>query len=559
VRARSRGGFLAALGVATALLIHAPAAWAFWTPDGVPAGAGPGEQVTPVMVQDGAGGVIVVWSDSRPSTYDIYAQRLNSQGRALWAPGGVALCAAPDDQTNPQVVSDGSGGAIVVWQDARGGQLDIYAQRVDPDGRPLWDVDGIPLCTALRNQDTPVVATDGLGGAIVTWKDARAGDPLRDVFAQRVDGTGTIRWALDGVPFHSARVARPAITSDGFGGAYVAWEDSLSSLESEVQAQRIDAAGAAQWTSGGVALTAVSGIQTHPVVVRSGSGAIVVWEDHRAAVSAVYGQRVDLSGAVQWTANGSVFSSGSGDATNPIVTFGGAGEAIAAWQDYRNAGAPDLFAAKADSLGSLPWGAGGLAIETSSTLQLGPSIDSDRQGGALFSWYDFIPSVGTDIRAQHCDSLGQLQWPAGGAPVCTAFDNQSLPVILFSPGVGALVAWQDHRNGFDSDVYVGRVLSSGEVLEVTSVPLLRAPYPNPFNPATTLVYGVPYSSRVSLRIYDSSGRLVRSLLDQTVPAGINAQVWDGNDEQGRAVASGIYIAEFRSPGRTESRKMALVR
>jgi len=167
--------------------------------------------------------------------------------------------------------------------------------------------------------------------------------------------------------------------------------------------------------------------------------------------------------------------------------------------------------------------------------------------------------VGTDIRAQHCDSLGLLLWPAGGAPVCTAPDNQSLPVILSSPGVGALVAWQDHRNGFDSDVYVGRVLQSGGILDVTGVPLLRAPYPNPFNPATTLVYGVPSPSRVSLRIFDTSGRLVRSLLDQEVPAGINAQVWDGNDDQGRPVASGIYVAESRSPGRAESRKMALVR
>jgi hypothetical protein len=111
----------------------------------------------------------------------------------------------------------------------------------------------------------------------------------------------------------------------------------------------------------------------------------------------------------------------------------------------------------------------------------------------------------------------------------------------------------------DSDVYVGRVLPAGGVLEVTSAPVLRPPYPNPFNPATTLVYGVPSSSPVSLRIYDPSGRLVRTLLDQTVPAGLNAQVWDGNDDQGRPVASGIYIAEFRSPGRSDTRKMTLVR
>ena len=556
----SGGALLTFVGLAAILFARAPQAFAFWTPDGVPAGAGPGDQVTPAVAPDGAGGVIVVWSDSKGADYDIVAQRLNANGRPLWAAGGVALCTSLGDQSRPAIVSDGQGGAIVCWQDARSGAFDVYAQRVDAQGHTLWDADGVPLCTAARDQFTPAIATDGSGGAIVAWQDARVSDAQRDVYAQRVDITGTLRWTLNGVPFGSARVGRPSIASDGQGGAYVAWEDSVSVLESEVQAQRVDAAGVAQWTLGGVALTAVSGIQTAPAVVSSGSGATVVWEDHRTSIAGVYAQRVSPGGSVLWTGNGIALSSGAGDALNPVLAPGGSGEAIAAWEDYRNGlTEPDLYAAKADSLGVPMWGAGGAAIETSTSRQLSPSIDSDGRGGALIAWYDFIPAVGTDIRAQHADSLGQLLWPSGGAAVSLAGGNQTLPVIMNDPGVGALVAWQDSRNGNDVDVYVGRVLASGGVLETTSVATLRAPFPNPFNPSTTIVFGVPLASRVSLRIYDASGRLVRSLLDASVPAGIQAQVWNGTDDQGRPAASGIYIAQFRSPGTSQSKKLTLVR
>ena len=69
-----------------------------------------------------------------------------------WTADGVALCTAANDQINPQIVSDGSGGAIITWQDYRGGNYDIYAQRVNASGAVQWTADGVAVCTAAYDQ-----------------------------------------------------------------------------------------------------------------------------------------------------------------------------------------------------------------------------------------------------------------------------------------------------------------------------------------------------------------------------------------------------------------------
>lgn len=83
-------------------------------------------------------------------------------------------------------------------------------------------------------------------------------------------------------------------------------------------------------------------------------------------------------------------------------------------------------------------------------------------------------------------------------------------------------------------------------------------HPNPFNPSTTISYEVPVSARVTLRIFDVAGRLVRTLIDERQPPGRKSAVWDGRDAGGRPVASGIYFYRLRAPGFRETRKMALL-
>ncbi len=83
--------------------------------------------------------------------------------------------------------------------------------------------------------------------------------------------------------------------------------------------------------------------------------------------------------------------------------------------------------------------------------------------------------------------------------------------------------------------------------------------PNPFNPVTTVRFGLPVSSSVSLRIYDAAGRLVRVLIEDHLEAGHHETVWDGLDRVGRPVASGVYFCRLATNAFAEEKKMILLR
>ena len=84
--------------------------------------------------------------------------------------------------------------------------------------------------------------------------------------------------------------------------------------------------------------------------------------------------------------------------------------------------------------------------------------------------------------------------------------------------------------------------------------------PNPFNPATTIRYDVPTGGgRVRIDIYDVSGRLVRTLVDGAESPGEKSVVWDGTDDRGIAVSTGVSFYRLVAPGVTETRTLALMK
>ena len=142
---------------------------------------------------DDRGGVVVTWIDARgdPSFPDIYAQRVNSNGTIQWTGNGIAVCAATNAQSIPQIVSDGGAGAIIAWLDYRNySDPNIYGQRIDSNGTASWSVDGIAISTAASGQSYLKTATDANGGAIITWEDGRS--DAADIYAQRINSNGTL-------------------------------------------------------------------------------------------------------------------------------------------------------------------------------------------------------------------------------------------------------------------------------------------------------------------------------------------------------------------------------
>ncbi len=441
-----------------------PSLQAIWIANGTAVSTASYDQGFPQVTSDGSGGAIITWEDWRSgSSADVYAQRIDAGGTVKWYGNGAVISMAADAQSYPQITSDGSGGAIITWQDYRSGTWDIYARWINASGNVQWTGNGVAISTAASTQSYPQITSDGSGGAIITWHDYRSGTSY-DIYAQRINSSGTVQWTGNGVAISAGAYDQfePEITTDGSGGAIITWRDYRSGTSWDVYAQRINSSGNVQWTSNGVAISTATNNQTYPQVTTDGSGgAIITWQDSRSGTSDIYAQRINASGTVQWTGNGVVISTAANNRESPQVTSDGSGGAIFTWQDYRS-GNSDVYSQRIDSNGSIQWTSDGVAISTAASDQFGPQITGDGSGGAIITWND--SRSGTyDIYARRIDSNGNVQWTGNGVAISTAAGNQWFPQITGDGSGGAIIAWMDSRGegGSWHDIYAQNIDAGG--------------------------------------------------------------------------------------------------
>ena len=107
-----------------------------------------------------------------------------------------------------------------------------------------------------------------------------------------------------------------------------------------------------------------------------------------------------------------------------------------------------------------------------------------------------------------------------------------------------------------ADAYTGVNGDPGDVVLANGIDLAR---PNPFRATTEISYSVVEPGKVSLRIYDVGGRLVRTLVDGRIEAGRHRILWEGRNAGGTKVSAGVYFARFTTSGFTQVRRLTLIR
>lgn len=423
----------------------------------------PQQQSAIQIVSDGSGGAIITWEDARNIHFDIYAQRVDVKGNVLWIKDGVSVCGAQEDQNQPRIIDDRNGGAFITWHDVRkgAGNYDIYAQHIDHEGIVQWAANGIPVCTAVNAQNNPCIVSDGAGGAIIIWQDFRTN--YADLYAQRINKNGKILWQHDGVPVCIGPGAQgaPVAISDGTGGAIITWQDFRRSY-ADIYAQRIDGSGNILWEETGIIICSAPGHESFPVIIENGAeGAIVAWIDTRNSNNDIFAQQVDGNGHVQWLPNGIPVCTAKNNQIYPKIATDGAGGAIITWWDKRN-GNYDIYAQHIDLAGNILWEDDGLAVCIEPAIQNYVEIASDGAGGAILVWNDNRAST-FDIYAQRIDSNGNSMWKQNGLAISTAINTQCYPVLLSNETGGAIFVWQDDREKETTywDIYAQKIRGNG--------------------------------------------------------------------------------------------------
>ena len=442
----------------TLLVTRVATVEAGWILDGIPLRETPGDAGANYSMPDGAGGAIIFWTDNRNGSYDIFAQRVDGFGVPQWTINGVAICAAANSQFDPVAVSDGAGGAIVAWSDVRNGaDRNIFVQRVNAAGVPQWTADGVALCSAADEQLIPSISSDEAGGAVVVWQDGRSGTNW-DIYARRINGAGTPQWTVNGEPvcLLASSQSRPHAVSDGTGGVMVAFDDARSGQN--IYAQRMNSLGAPRWAVNGVPVcTAVNDQGLNEAISDAAGGMIIAWSDERLATPArdIYAQRINSLGAPVWPVDGLALCTATDDQSSLSMAADGAGGAIVSWQDLRDGLTIDIYAQRINTLGAVTWTYDGVALCTAAGHQQPPTVVADGAGGAIVSWQD--PRNGNDdVFAQKVNAAGAPIWQYDGTPVCTAPNSQAAPVGAADGAGGMIVAWSDSRSGLPS-VYAQRL------------------------------------------------------------------------------------------------------
>lgn len=441
------------------LLIATPST-AQWAVDGNPVCTATGAQDHVRATSNGLGGAALVWQDNRGASTDIYARQIAFLGPAEWTSNGVPLCTATGGQLYPQVVHDGFGYLLYTWEDYRSGTADLYAAITDRLGNVFTPPDGFAISSAAGAQQYAALTTNSFGTAYVAWSDARSGG--NRVYAQAFNVFTTGFWTPDGVlasTFASEQLF-PAVAPDATDGLFVVWQDFRNG-NADIVAQHLNISGARLWSASGPGICAHPSGQTNPMVVPDGSGGIIVaWEDHRhGTVGAIYAQHVSSTGSPLWATNGIPLAISSDLIILPKMISDGAGGAILSWADYRNIGTngADVYAQRVNSVGTVLWGANGVAVCTAPFDQSGVELTPDGANGAIVSWTDVRSLSTADVYAQRMNSAGSPVWTANGMPICTAANNQ-LGGSITSEGGAAILGWEDRRGaGAVANVYAQRL------------------------------------------------------------------------------------------------------
>lgn len=558
------------LMLATLLLVPR-ATHSQWQPGGVAICIEDSIQSSAVACPDGSGGVIVAWTDARSFaldkwSLDVYAQRVSAAGFPLWTSNGVVICASHRAE-HPRIVSDGAGGAVIVWPDYRYGDGDIFAQRVDATGAVQWTSNGVALTSGYAGQFWPAPAPDGTGGAIVAFSDSRTGHT--DVYAQRIDGSGTVLWAASGVPLCDLPLDQgasgPLIISDGAGGAIATWEDYRVVLNQfDIYAQRVAPGGEVYWAVNGIPVCNALGNQQVPAIASDGGvGAIVAWSDYRNGLTDIYAQRLSGGGAAQWTPNGVAVCVATGGQLFPAVAKDGSGGAIIAWYDERS-GYADIFAQRVNVSGAVQWTTDGNAICSAADNQYGARITEDGTGGAIIAWSDYR-SGNYDIYAQRVAGSGVVQWALDGVALETDPGDQWVAAVIEDDNGGVVATYIDQIVDND-DIYAYHIGADGEISTGIggAIPpslsiVVGNSYPNPFASRTFVDVTLGRESAVSAEVFDAAGRRVRAIDIGRLQSGTSRLAFDGRDGRGRPLPSGVYFYRVRAGNESVTKKLVIAR
>jgi hypothetical protein len=511
------------------------------------------------------GGFVVTWGGYDLSGFgQIYAQLFDPAGAPL---GGNFLVrdGVSNHGYNPDVAASDSG-FMIAWYDYRNGDADIYAQRYKLNGDSVGG--NILVDNGASSQYLPGVASNG-SSFVIAWYDNRTGS--FDIYAQlfKANGDtigGNFRVDADGGGCSQYNPS-VAMADSGF---VIAWEDyRYDESYPDIYAQLYRANGD---TIGGNFLVNddPQGVLYHqnPSVALSPDGhkMVIAWEDYRNDPSQYVAEVMAQKYVDGVAAGGNVVVNGTTIANRYF--WGGKRLActdqriLFSWDDNRRMKGGDIYVRLTD------WDLQHVEAQPPVISHV-DSLGDDAT--APFGPYQ-VRAVVTDNQA-----LAEVQLVYtvdGGAPdtldmAIVSADTFAASIPALALGAYDTVAVQYWVIARDSSLNRAKSSTYGfTAIEPTGVAGQGGPAarfhlspasPNPVRGGAEFRFGLVREGPVSLAIYNVLGQKVKSLADGRLPAGNHTVKWNGCDDQGRKVSSGVYVYRLTAGDNAATRRLTVIR
>ncbi len=463
-----------------------------------------------VAVIDGTS-IVTVFRDLRRDGGDIYLQASRIDGALSGANRLLNEDAASGVQSEPTIAAN-TQSYIVAWNDERfisgvNGSR-IFVRYGIAGGAVTTNeilVSGDPT-SAIAPKSTPSVAIASDGSALVAWLDSRNGTP--QVFVRFLDASG----AVSGSEFSISSVGsgnialKPIVSVDNNNVFVIAWLSPAAFGGTTINVKRYN---------------------TSQTIL----GSFVFATDVAGVTISDFDSDVDNSGKIflLWQGTNAV-----NHVSMYLTVFSNTGTKLAASIEIP------------DNLDAAP-------VE--------PSVSVDEFGNVLMAWVD---SRGLERRIYTQNFNADITPAGGNQPLSlAAAPSMTAPSALAVRG-RSWVSWVDARTEGPNVYIQGYVHFQTDVTDDDDVTLpsefsLAQNYPNPFNPTTQIAFTLAQRTDLTLTIYNVLGQEIRALAQGAYPAGAHQILWDGADNSGSSVASGIYFYRLKTADYTQTRKMTLLK
>ena len=432
----------------------------------------PGEDVVPKTALCPNGDVYVGYFALVNGTYNVRLQRFDHQGNILWNQNGLLISDHPSMSwlTDWDMTADLENHAILTWQDIRnGGNNNIVAYRISPEGEFVWGADGISLSNSPAFDAAPKVTVTASNNTVIAWQSETV------IIRHKISPSGTLLWGQNGITLSGLnQYTWPQLMPVGDDDVIMKYfEDSgpPNAPTRHVFAQRYTSDGSAVWAQPAV-ISNQGGIsawtQIFPMISDGNDGFYMSWHEDRAYTNLykAYVQHIDQNGNAMFEENGLIVSLNTSmnhfypqlskpeNDPNIYVLWNEVNDAQNQW---------GIYGQKVSASGDLKWGGSGKMLLPVTPKALLPQKGLQQGDDIILIYEDYFNSMESSIKAMRLDSNGDFVWDGQSVFICSVQSQKTHLDISGWHQNQWVMSWEDKRSGNNPDVYVQNLLPSGEI------------------------------------------------------------------------------------------------